>query len=763
AIYTQIRRHVSSYIWLYSFSHPLLNVFFLRKYSTMDARCFFIIFLVLLIEVARCENEVENIEDSESGERELRQWPWGRRQRFVCPSRFGTYADIFDCSSFYICARGKANRRNCNSGTQFDKYRKTCLSSTIAVCDKGGEKDKRTAFPVTKNDGGATSKDEFTCESLHGIFPDPDDCSKYYKCSFYLKSRQTCPNSQLFDSYKKGCRRGEDVNCGSRKRPNGDVDLTTTTTILPTTKKVEKDEFTCESLHGIFPDPDDCSKYYKCTFYIKSLQTCPNSELFDSYKKGCRRGKDVNCGSRKNPNGDDDLTTVLPTTKKEEKDVDDTTTALPTTKKEEKGDDDPTTTPPTTKKDEKDQFTCPSVYGKFPHPDDCSKYYFCTFFLKSLQTCPNSELFDSDKKECRRGEDVHCGSRKRPNGYDDPTTTLPTTKKDLKDATTEKITTTPIPTETPTPTVPEKTTPTPTEPEPETTTPTPTEPEPETTTPTPTEPEPETTTPTPTEPEPETTTPTEPEPETTTPTEPEPETTTPTEPEPETTTPTEPEPETTTPTEPEPETTTPTEPEPETTTPTEPEPETTTPTEPEPETTTPTEPEPETTTPTEPEPETTTPTPTEPEPETTTPTPTEPEPETTTPTPTEPEPETTTPTPTEPEPETTTPTPAEPEPETTTTTPTEPEPTTTTTTEEPTTTKRPEVTVPDTDCDEDDVDCIIDKLGRKPKWFLCPENIGSFPHPKSKKLFIFCLNWKPSVKKCGKNLVFSEDLKTCAH
>ncbi|CAL1275755.1 unnamed protein product, partial [Larinioides sclopetarius] len=644
AIYTQIRRHVSSYIWLYSFSHPLLNVFFLRKYSTMDARCFFIIFLVLLIEVARCENEVENIEDSESGERELRQWPWGRRQRFVCPSRFGTYADIFDCSSFYICARGKANRRNCNSGTQFDKYRKTCLSSTIAVCDKGGEKDKRTAFPVTKNDGGATSKDEFTCESLHGIFPDPDDCSKYYKCSFYLKSRQTCPNSQLFDSYKKGCRRGEDVNCGSRKRPN---------------------------------------------------------------------------------------------------DVDDTTTALPTTKKEEKGDDDPTTTPPTTKKDEKDQFTCPSVYGKFPHPDDCSKYYFCTFFLKSLQTCPNSELFDSDKKECRRGEDVHCGSRKRPNGYDDPTTTLPTTKKDLKDATTEKITTTPIPTETPTPTVPEKTTPTPTEPEPETTTPTPTEPEPETTTPTPTEPEPETTTPTPTEPEPETTTPTEPEPETTTPTEPEPETTTPTEPEPETTTPTEPEPETTTPTEPEPETTTPTEPEPETTTPT--------PTEPEPETTTPT--------PTEPEPETTTPTPTEPEPETTTPT--EPEPETTTPT--EPEPETTTPTPTEPEPETTTPTPAEPEPETTTTTPTEPEPTTTTTTEEPTTTKRPEVTVPDTDCDEDDVDCIIDKLGRKPKWFLCPENIGSFPHPKSKKLFIFCLNWKPSVKKCGKNLVFSEDLKTCAH
>jgi len=72
-----------------------------------------------------------------SGERELRHWRWFRRQKFVCPSLSGTYADIFDCSSFYICVRGKANRRKCNRGTRFDKYRKTCLSFTIAVCDKG--------------------------------------------------------------------------------------------------------------------------------------------------------------------------------------------------------------------------------------------------------------------------------------------------------------------------------------------------------------------------------------------------------------------------------------------------------------------------------------------------------------------------------------------------------------------------------------------------------------------------------------------------
>ncbi|GFU16734.1 uncharacterized protein NPIL_206722 [Nephila pilipes] len=92
----------------------------------------------------------------------------------------------------------------------------------------------------------------------------------------------------------------------------------------------------------------------------------------------------------------------------------------------------------------------------------------------------------------------------------------------------------------------------------------------------------------------------------------------------------------------------------------------------------------------------------------------------------------------------------------------EPETTTLSTeTEEPTTTEKPRVTAPETDCDEDDVDCIIDDLGETPDWFDCPEDVGSYPHPSSKKLFIFCLNWKPSVKKCGQDLIFSEDLMTC--
>ncbi|GBM46632.1 hypothetical protein AVEN_181209-1 [Araneus ventricosus] len=398
----------------------------------MDARYYFlVIFLIPLIGVVRSENEVENIEDSETGGRQLRDWPWGKKNKFVCPSLFGVFADILDCSAFYVCVGGIANRNTCKRMMQFDKYRKTCLPFIVAICDKGDDDgDKTTALPTTKGGGGETTKDKFTCPSIVGNFP----------------------------------------------------------------------------------HPDDCSKYYSCTFYVSSLKTCSGSELFDSDKKECRRAKNVKCGSRKRPSGDDDPTTALPTTKK----------------------------------DEEDKFTCPSLLGKFEHPTDCSKYYSCAIYIASVKTCPESELFDGVKKQCRPAKDVHCGTRQRPS-----------------DATTEEITTTPISTETPTPTEPE------------------------------------------------------------------------------------------------------------------------------------------------------------------------------------------TPPPTEPE--------------TTTPTPTEPEPITTTTTEEPTTTKRPKVTAPDTECDEDDVDCIIDDLGETPDWFVCPEDIGSYPHPSSKKLFIFCLNWKPSVKKCGQDLIFSEDLMTCVH
>nr|XP_042897437.1 salivary glue protein Sgs-3-like [Parasteatoda tepidariorum] len=219
--------------------------------------------------------------------------------------------------------------------------------------------------------------------------------------------------------------------------------------------------------------------------------------------------------------------------------------------------------------------------------------------------------------------------------------------------------------------------------------------------------------------------------------------------------PTTPEPTTTTctpPTTPQPTTTPPTTTQPTTTPPTTTQPTTTPTTTTQPTTTPPTTTQPTTTPPTTTQPTTTPPTTSQP---TTTP-PTTPQPTTTPPTTTQP---TTTP-PTTPQPTTTPPTTPQP----TTTPPTTSQPTTIPpTTPQPSTPTPKPTEPPETDCDEDDLECIIKETGDITVWFKCPEAIGAYRHPSSNRLFIFCKNWKPFVKKCGQMLVYSEQMRTCVN
>ncbi|XP_042897467.1 uncharacterized protein [Parasteatoda tepidariorum] len=334
-------------------------------------------------------------------------------------------------------------------------------------------------------------------------------------------------------------------------------------------KDKKKKNFKCPSSYGTFSDIEDCSAYFMCNNWKSKWKSCQKNKRFDRYRKVCLPFIIAVCDD-----GSDDKKTTRGVVG--------------------------TTTP----KD--NSFTCPSFMGTFPDPNDCSKYYECAFFIPSLKTCEKNFLFDGVKKKCKPEREVNCGSRKRP--------TSETT-----------VGTTPIPTR----------------------------------------PEPTTTTSQPT---------------TTPPTTPQPTTTPPTTPQPTTTPPTTPQPTTTPPTTPQPTTTPPTTPQPTTTPPTTPQPTTTPPTTPQPTTTPPTTPQPTTTPPTTPQPSTPTPKPTGP---------------------------------------------------------------------------------PETDCDEDDLDCIIKETGEIPEWFECPEDIGAYRHPSSNKLFIFCMNWKPHVKKCGQNLVYSEKMRTC--
>ncbi|XP_042897468.1 chitin-binding domain protein cbd-1 [Parasteatoda tepidariorum] len=254
-------------------------------------------------------------------------------------------------------------------------------------------------------------------------------------------------------------------------------------------------KFKCPLWFGMFPDVEDCSRYYMCVGGRASRMRCPPFLNFDKYTRRCLSKWIATCDK-----GEDDKYSTLPEQR---------------------------TTPVKEK-----IFMCRNMFGTFPHPTDCSKYYTCYFFMPSLRTCPKEKLYDGGRKECRPESEVECESGNR------QTTTM-------------RIVSTPLYTESTTReivTIPEESTP-----------------------------------------------------------------------------------------------------------------------------------------------------------------------------------------------ETTT-TPTIAEEETTTEMPTGP---------------------PENDCDEDDLDCIITVTGQIPLWYKCPAKLDSFSHPSSRRLFIFCINWKPKVKKCGQDLIYSQKLKTC--
>lgn len=77
-----------------------------------------------------------------------------------------------------------------------------------------------------------------------------------------------------------------------------------------------------------------------------------------------------------------------------------------------------------------DKFHCPFLYGRYPDPEDCSRFYECRFSIPHLQTCPESTLYHERKEQCVDKKKVKCGGR--PGGNDEGTNSIFLTTLTLK-------------------------------------------------------------------------------------------------------------------------------------------------------------------------------------------------------------------------------------------------------------------------------------------------------------------------------------------
>ena len=107
---------------------------------------------------------------------------------------------------------------------------------------------------------GATIK---TCND--GIYPNPEDCSAFYRCANGRYENQYCPNGLLFDEVTSTCNWPENVDCG-------------------------------ECSDGIHPHATDCTAYYQCAHgHRYPDQYCADGLLFDKSLLVCNWAENVEC------------------------------------------------------------------------------------------------------------------------------------------------------------------------------------------------------------------------------------------------------------------------------------------------------------------------------------------------------------------------------------------------------------------------------------------------------------------------------------
>ena len=138
---------------------------------------------------------------------------------FVCPSERNNrstalYPHPTDCTKFYDCTNGNPELEQFPLEQYFDKELTTCIRLIKDCCDPKTNRirRKKTFYSISTS---------VTCPSESSEDPsliaDPQDCRKFYDCSFGSPINESCPPSKYFHSEKQICLPILKCGCANKK------------------------------------------------------------------------------------------------------------------------------------------------------------------------------------------------------------------------------------------------------------------------------------------------------------------------------------------------------------------------------------------------------------------------------------------------------------------------------------------------------------------------------------------------------------------
>ncbi|CAH1785311.1 unnamed protein product [Owenia fusiformis] len=344
--------------------------------------------------------------------------PISIKHEFRCPTLYGLYPDLTNCSNFYQCAAGVSYHKTCYYGLLFNPARFICDWPRNVVCaeattttegttttrevNTGGESHTGTGEPATTPEDGSGSGEEivtdapavFVCPERFGLYEDETDCYRFWQCSYGVAYSLVCPENLIYNAEKEQC---DYPGVWSEKWTNGEcadiVDMSVARRAVADDEAgVEIDEvdgnenetevivtdFKCPEFFGLFTDPEDCTKWWHCAHNTPFHMDCPLGLHFNTKTSQCDWPENARCGENEGSGAVD------------------TTVAVETYP------------PPTWENVISEDFKCPLPTGLYLDPEDCSKFYHCSNDIAYHKDCPLGQHFDFKTIRCDLPEVANC-------------------------------------------------------------------------------------------------------------------------------------------------------------------------------------------------------------------------------------------------------------------------------------------------------------------------------------------------------------------
>ncbi|XP_049807853.1 balbiani ring protein 3-like isoform X4 [Schistocerca nitens] len=311
----------------------------------------------------------------------------------ACSVPSGPFVNPTDCTTYYQCiGDGIVLVRPCPSGLHFNRKTAQCDYPENAKCEVSSSSDGAGTSANNETPSGSSSLPECPYPADPNVvvhFPNPEDCSSFYKCGLDGKPVLIpCPAGLEWNDEADACDYPESAGCsvssggsGSGGKPAGNSNT-----------PPPECPFPADPVNVVqFPNPDNCSTFYKCSLEGEPvLIACPEGLEYNAEAQVCDYPASAGCSVSSGKSG----------------------SASKLTRR--------SNTPPPECPFPAD----PENVVQFPNPDDCSTFYKCDLDGTAvLQDCPAGLEYNAETQVCDYPASAGCsvssgnsGSASKPAG-----------------------------------------------------------------------------------------------------------------------------------------------------------------------------------------------------------------------------------------------------------------------------------------------------------------------------------------------------------